>query len=125
MCWPFKSIAASYQNKNYCAIDSQPAMQHKNNLDIVNAESYDDSPAIYKYKMLPFGINEQLQVRQDPPLLTAAEDNDLGPRRKKPRIENRRPDGIEDVKGKARGRPKIDDKNEATTNVGVLSFLFA
>lgn len=100
-------------------------MQHKNNLDIVNAESYDDSPAIYKYKMLPFGINEQLQVRQDPPLLTAAEDNDLGPRRKKPRIENRRPDGIEDVKGKARGRPKIDDKNEATTNVGVLSFLFA
>ncbi|KFZ17833.1 hypothetical protein V501_01542 [Pseudogymnoascus sp. VKM F-4519 (FW-2642)] len=96
-------------------------MQHTSNLEILNPE-YDDSPAIYKderpkHKVLPFGINEQLQVRQDPPLSTVAEDHDPGPRRKKPRIENRRSDGIEEVKGKATGRPTIDDKDEATTDI--------
>lgn len=101
-------------------------MQHTSNLEILNAESYDDSPVIYKderpkHKMLPFGINEQQQVRQDPPLSTVAEGNDSGPRCKKPRIENRRSDGIEEVKGKARGGPTIDDKDEATTDVSVFA----
>ncbi|KFY05059.1 hypothetical protein V491_09209 [Pseudogymnoascus sp. VKM F-3775] len=75
----------------------------------MNAESYGDSPAIYKdeipkHKVLPFGINEPLQ------------DHDSGPRHKKPRIENRRSDGIEGVKGKAWGRATIDDMDEATTD---------
>lgn len=74
--------------------------------------------------MLPFGINEQQQVRQDPPLSIVAKVYNLGLRCKRPRIKNRRLDSIEEVNEKARGRPIINDKDEATTNVSVLSFLF-
>jgi hypothetical protein len=116
--------AAPQTYDTYGTLESQLAMAHTDNLRILNAESYDDGRGATrdnrrtsrsKQPVLPFGIADHPRIRLDPPI--DDEEHESAPRRKKAKIENGSQDGEEGSKGKTRGRPRVNPKDETAADV--------
>lgn len=119
---PQTSTQHSYLSETYSALESQLGMAHANNLRILNAESYDDGRGsagdnrrITRSKPeLPFGIADHPRIRLDP--LMDVEEHEAAPRCKKAKIENGSQDGEDGPKGKTRGRPRVNPKDETAAD---------
>jgi hypothetical protein len=106
-------------------------MDHTNDLRILNAETYDDGRGTLgeerrKKQQLesewPFGVTDNTRMRSNPKLPMDTDGHDSGPRRKKARPESQSQDDEEGVEGKARGRPRVNPKDETAADVSVSSF---
>jgi hypothetical protein len=102
-------------------------MDRANNLKLLNAESYDDWEGTFRderreqqpQNVLPFGVTGHPRIRLDRKMPVDAEDHDSGPRGRKPRTEAQSLDDEEELKGKARGRPSVNPKDETDADVSV------
>jgi hypothetical protein len=111
----------------YGTLECELAMAHADNLRILNAESYDDGQGVTrdrrvvrsKQPVLPFGIADHPRIRLDPPI--DDEEHESAPRRKKAKIDNGSQDGEESLKGKTRGRPRVNPKDETAADVSASS----
>jgi hypothetical protein len=120
-----------YMNQAYQGIETQISTNYANNLGILNAESYDDGRNSMRSErmkqqsenVLPFGVTENPRSRIDPELMQDSEDQDSGPRRrKKARIEIHSGDDDDEARKKARGRPRVDTKDETAADVSLRGF---
>lgn len=121
----------AYMNPGFHGIGSQISTDYANNLGILNAESYDDGRAAIRaheageMRMknqveapMPFGITGGPRIRMDIDLRTDSEEPGNGNRRrKKPRIEVQSAEDEEEAGKKARGRPRVDTKDETAADV--------
>jgi hypothetical protein len=121
-----------YMNPAFHGIGSQISQNYANSLGILNAESYDDGRGALRAReasemrlkhnepTMPFGITSGPKITLDPELRTDSEELDAGSRRrKKPRIENHSGDDDEEARKKARGRPRVDTKDETAADVSL------
>jgi hypothetical protein len=118
-----------YLTQAFEGLGSQLAMANSNGLGILNAESYDDGRGATAERrktkskhVLPFGMTDHPHIRLDRKLSLDDDQHDSSPRRKKPRIEKPSPEDEEEVKGKNRGRPRVNPKDETAADVSVPSF---
>lgn len=116
--------------QGYQGIGSQISQNYANSLGILNAESYDDARGALRAReasemrlkhnepTMPFGITSGPKITLDPELRTESEEIDGGSRRrKKPRIEVQSGDDDDEARKKARGRPRVDTKDETAADV--------
>ena len=121
-----------YMNSGFHGIGSQISQNYASSLGILNAESYDDGRGALRSReasemrlkhnepVMPFGITSGPKIALDPELRTDSEELDTGSRRrKKPRIENHSGDDEEEARKKARGRPRVDTKDETAADVSL------
>ena len=122
-----------YMNPGFHGIGSQISQNYANSLGILNAETYDDGRGVLRAReaselrlkhsepTMPFGITSGPKITLDPELRTDSEEVDAGSRRrKKPRIENQSGDDEEEARKKARGRPRVDTKDETAADVSLV-----
>lgn len=125
-----------YMNPGFHGIGSQISQNYANSLGILNAETYDDGRGAVRAReasemrlkhnepTMPFGITSGPKITLDPELRTDSEELDAGSRRrKKPRIENHSGDDDEEARKKARGRPRVDTKDETAADVRLVRSL--
>jgi len=120
-----------YMSSTYQGIGSQISTNHTNNLGILNAESYDDgrmSMSAQEARELrlkhqaetnmPFGVTEALGSRMDLEMRTDSDEFEKGTRsRRKHKIETQNAEDEEEARKKARGRPRVDTKDETAADV--------
>jgi hypothetical protein len=120
----------SYMGHTYQGIGSQISQNYAQSLGILNAESYDDGQAQQRSRemrskqtappdpLLQFGmIERQDEVRTD------SDELEKGSRRwKKHKIEHQNQDEEEEARKKARGRPRVDTKDETAADVSFMPF---
>jgi hypothetical protein len=122
-----------FMSRGYQGIGSQISQNYANGLGILNAESYDDGRGALRAReasemrlkhsepTMPFGITKGPKITLDPELRTDSEEPDTGSRRrKKPRTEAHSGDDEEEARKKARGRPRVDTKDETAADVSAL-----
>jgi hypothetical protein len=114
----------SYMRPTYQGIGSQISQNYAQSLGILNAESYDDGRTQQQSKearlkqtalpdpLLQFGMMEAPEVRTDSDELDKA-----SRRRKKHKIDQQVEDDDEEARKKARGRPRVDTKDETAADV--------
>jgi hypothetical protein len=120
-----------YMASGYPGIGSQISQNYAQSLGILNAESYDDGRAqqrsremLLKQTTIPdplmqFGITEA-PLRMD--VGTDSDELDKGSRRrKKHKIDSQNEDDEEEARKKARGRPRVDTKDETAADVSSIS----
>jgi hypothetical protein len=117
--------------QGYQGIGAQISQNYANSLGILNAESYDDASGALRAReasemrlkhnepTMPFGITSGPKITLNPELRSESEELDDGSRRrKKPRIEPQSgDDDDEEARKKARGRPRVDTKDETAADV--------
>jgi hypothetical protein len=129
-----------YMPAGYHGVRAQTSTNYANNLGILNAESYDDgrhamsAEAVSEMRVkqpveLPFGIEDHPIVRMDPEARTESDELEKGRKKvkksKKHKMdESKNADEEEEARKKARGRPRVDTKDETATDVSSPS-LFA
>lgn len=120
----------SYLGPTYQGIGSQISQNYAQSLGILNAESYDDGQAQQRSRemrskqtappdpLLQFGMIERAdEVRTD------SDELEKGTRRrKKHKIDNQNQDDEEEARKKARGRPRVDTKDETAADVSFMPF---
>jgi len=119
-------IASGYQG-----IGSQISQNYARSLGILNAESYDDGQTQQRSReirlkqttapdpLMQFGITEA-PLRMD--VGTDSDELDKGSRRrKKHKIDSQNEDDEEEARKKARGRPRVDTKDETAADVSSIS----
>jgi hypothetical protein len=125
-----------YMGSGYQGIGSQISQNYAQSLGILNAESYDDGRAQQRSRemrlkqttapdpLMQFGITEA-PLRIDLEMRTDSDDLDKGSRRrKKHKIDSQNEDDDEEARKKARGRPRVDTKDETAADVSsILSLL--
>jgi hypothetical protein len=124
----------SYMGPNYQGIGSQISQNYAQTLGILNAESYDDGRAQQRSRemrlkqttapdpLMQFGMIEA-PIRSD---LERTDSDDLekgSRRRKKHKIDHQNEDDDEEARKKARGRPRVDTKDETAADVSSIYFL--
>lgn len=117
--------------QGFHGIGAQISENYANSLSILNAESYDDGRGALRSReasemrmehsepTMAFGITSGPKITLDPLFRTNSEEPDAGSRRrKKPRTEAHH-SGVdeEEARKKARGRPKVDTKDETAADV--------
>ena len=120
-----------YRSQGFHGIGSQISQNYANSLGILNAESYDDGRGALRAReasemrlkhsepTMPFGITSGPKITLDPKLRNGSEELDAGSRRrKKPRIEAQSGDE-EEARKKARGRPRVDTRDETAADVSL------
>lgn len=118
----------AYMRPGYHSIGSQISTNFANNLGILNAESYDDGRLSIStqearlrnqhYQVLPFGMTDTPELRLDLEMRTNSDDYERGvTRRKKHKIDSQNADEEEEARKKARGRPRVDTKDETAADV--------
>ena len=120
----------SYMGSSYQGIGSQISQNYAQSLGILNAESYDDGRAQQRSRemrlkqttapdaLMQFGMMETPEVRTD------SDELDKGSRRrKKHKIDNLIEDDDEEARKKARGRPRVDTKDETAADVSYIYLL--
>jgi hypothetical protein len=120
----------SYMNPAFHGIGSQISANYASSLGILNAESYDDGRGAMRAQQasemrmkqqertMPFGITGGPRVRMDADLRANGEEADSGSRRrKKPKTDAHSADDEEEARKKARGRPRVDTKDETAADV--------
>jgi hypothetical protein len=120
----------SYMGPTYQGIGSQISQNYAQSLGILNAESYDDGRAQQRSRemrskqtappdpLLQFGMIE----RQDEGRTDSDELEKSSRRRKKHKIEHQNQDDEEEARKKARGRPRVDTKDETAADVSFMHF---
>lgn len=102
-------------------------------LGILNAESYDDGRLSITTQearvrnqhdqVLPFGIANTPELRLDLDMRTNSDDYEKGAkRRKKHKIDTQNANEDEEARKKARGRPRVDTKDETAADVSFTTF---
>jgi hypothetical protein len=122
-----------YMGQAYQGIGSQISQNYANSLGILNAESYDDARGASRAReasemrlkhnepTMPFGITSGPKITLDPELRADSEEPDSGSRRrKKARLEAHSGDDDEEARKKARGRPRVDTKDETAADVSLV-----
>jgi hypothetical protein len=120
----------SYVGPTYHGIGSQISQNYAQSLGILNAESYDDGRAQQRSgemrlkqtappdPLLQFGMMETPEVRTD------SDELDKGSRRRrKHKIDHQIEDDDEEARKKARGRPRVDTKDETAADVSSIHLL--
>lgn len=120
----------SYMGPAYQGIGSQISQNYAQSLGILNAESYDDGQAQQRSRemrskqtappdpLLQFGMIERAdEVRTDSDELEKG-----SRRRKKHKIDHQNQDDEEEARKKARGRPRVDTKDETAADVSFMHF---
>jgi hypothetical protein len=115
-----------YMGAGYKGIGSQISQNYAQTLGILSAESYDDGRALQRSRdmrlkqmtapdpLMQFGIAEA------PPneMRTDSDEMEKVPRRrKKHKIDSQNEDDEEEARKKARGRPRVDTKDETAADV--------
>jgi hypothetical protein len=114
----------------YHGIGSQISQNYAQSLGILNAESYDDGraqqrsaemrlkPTAPPDPLLQFGMMETPEVKTD------SDELDKGSRRRrKHKIDHQIEDDDEEARKKARGRPRVDTKDETAADVSPIYLL--
>lgn len=112
-----------YMNPSYSGIDTQASQNYTNSLGILNAESYDDGRGglkghemrtrARKEKTMPFGMVDQLRAGLDG---ESDEHEGTTKKRRKVAAKNDSGDDDEEARKKARGRPRVDTKDETAAD---------
>jgi hypothetical protein len=124
----------SYMGSTYQGIGSQISQNYAQSLGILNAESYDDGRSQQRSRemrskqntapdpLMQFGMIEA-PLRSDE-VRTDSDDLDKGSRRqKKHKIDHQNEDDDEEARKKARGRPRVDTKDETAADVSPIYLL--
>ena len=123
-----------YLSRAYQGISSQISQNYAQSLGILDAESYDDARGALRAReasemrlkdnepTMPFGITSGPRISLAFEERANSEEIDAGSRRrKKPRIEaNSGDDEEEEARKKARGRPRVDTKDETAADVSLV-----
>jgi len=128
--YPSRSNGSHYHATTYHHIGAQAPQNYANNLGILNAESYDDGQhalnAQEKAEMrmkhqteLPFGITGHPSVRLDEERRSESDEQDRATkRRRRHKADDAQlVDEDEEARKKARGRPRVDTKDETAADV--------
>jgi hypothetical protein len=111
----------------YKGIGSQISQNYAQSLGILSAESYDDGRAVQHSRtmrlkpmtapdpLMQFGITEAPEMRTD-----SDEMEKTSRRRKKHKIDFQHEDDEEEARKKARGRPRVDTKDETAADVSSI-----
>jgi hypothetical protein len=123
-----------YMGAGYKGIGSQISQNYAQSLGILSAESYDDGRAQQLSRemrlkqtrapdpLMQFGITEA-PLRMDE-MRTDSDDLEKGSRRrKKHKIDSQNEDDEEEARKKARGRPRVDTKDETAADVSYIHAL--
>lgn len=118
----------AYMNSGYQGIGSQISQNYANSLGILNAESYDDGRGSMRErdaqemrarmrndKTMPFGLDQPAQRIGFEALGTGSEEEVGGKGRRKKRKDDSA-DEEEEARKKARGRPRVDTKDETAAD---------
>jgi hypothetical protein len=118
----------SYAPRGYQSIGSQISQNYANNLGILNAESYDDGrgslrrkdaeqirASMRNEKTMPFGVEQPLPRIGFENQGTGSEEDATGKGRRKKRKDDSA-DEEEEARKKARGRPRVDTKDETAAD---------
>jgi len=124
-----------YMPARYHGFGAQNPTNYANDLGILNAESYDDgrhamnAEAVREMRVkqhieLPFGIEDHPVVRMDPEARTESDELEKGKKKskksKKHKMdESQNAEEEEEARKKARGRPRVDTKDETATDVSL------
>lgn len=115
-----------YMSTSFPDIASHIPQNLANNLGILNAESFDDAYSRGRDnnmrsshdQILPFGMAESQDLRMDLEMKTNSDDYEKGPKkRRKHKIDTQNDDEEEEARKKARGRPRVDTKDETAADV--------
>jgi hypothetical protein len=120
-----------YMTGGYQGIGSQISQNYADSLGILNAESYDDGRSSLRErdaqdmrarmrndKTMPFGLDQPAQRIGFETLGTGSEEEASGKGRRKKRKDDSA-DEDEEARKKARGRPRVDTKDETAADVSV------
>lgn len=125
-----------YMNGAFQGIGSQIAQNYANGLGILNAESYDDGRSGMRDqdaqefrararndKTMPFGIEQALpRAGLNFENQTVASEDDLkGKGRRSKKRKDESADDDEEARKKARGRPRVDTKDETAADVSFVA----
>lgn len=116
----------SYMSSDF-PVNNHLPRNYSDNLGILNAETFNDSfgrsrenkRTTSQDQVLPFGLEDtpELGLDVDKPK-TASDENEKRPRRsRKHKIDHDNVDEEEEARKKARGRPRVDTKDETAADV--------
>jgi hypothetical protein len=124
-----------YLTARYQGIGSHISTNYATDLGILNAESYDDgrhsmtaqgtTDMRMKHQVqLPFGVTEHPTIRLDEEPRTESDDRDRGTKRpRKHKLSDPQvADEEEEARKKARGRPRVDTKDETAADVSMHGY---
>lgn len=122
----------SYMSGGYHGTGSQIPQNYMNGLGILNAESYDDGRSTARErdaqelrakmrndKTMPFGLDHPGQRTRTAKQAAGSEEEVVGKGRKKKRNEDSA-DDEDEARKKARGRPRVDAKDETAADVSLM-----
>lgn len=124
--------SSPYINAGYRGIGAQISTNYAANLGILNAESYDDrrhamsaqetaDMRLKEQVQLPFGVTGHPTIRLDDEKRTESEELEKETkRRRKHKIDDtQNMEAEEEARKKARGRPRVDTKDETAADVSL------
>jgi hypothetical protein len=121
-----------YMSAGYHGIGAQISANYASTLGILNAESYDDGRGTIREQSrlhqmsnntIPFGIIESNGMGMDLEVRASSEELEKGTKRKKKRgSEAQNEEDEEEARKKARGRPRVDTKDETAADVSTVVF---
>jgi hypothetical protein len=123
-----------YMTAGYHGIGAQISANYASTLGILNAESYDDGRGTireqsrFKHQMsnntIPFGMVESNEMGIDLEVRANSEEFEKGTKRKKKRgmSDAQNEEDEDEARKKARGRPRVDTKDETAADVSTVVF---
>jgi hypothetical protein len=121
-----------YMSAGYHGIGAQISANYASTLGILNAESYDDGRGTIREQSrlhqmsnntIPFGMVESDGMEMDLEVRANNEEFEKGTKRKKKRgSEAQNEEDEDEARKKARGRPRVDTKDETAADVSTVVF---